>query len=104
MGQQEQDRCGRDPLVPDGDAVESTEGALDRRQQGREHEAAGQQEDGLGPADLSEEPACRLVGRPRDNPQHGVGDRERDEHDGAGGRHDAKTQTGHGSVRCSRCA
>jgi hypothetical protein len=65
--------------VPDDDAVETGECALDRRQQRRQHECAREEEDRLGAEDLADEAAGRLPGGPRGDPKEDVRDRDADE-------------------------
>jgi len=59
MRHEEQDGRDSDALVPDGDAIEAAERALDRVEEGRQHEAAREQEHGLG---LQSSPMKRPVG------------------------------------------
>ena len=73
--QQEHSRRRRAP-VPDDDAVETGECALDRRQQRRQRERAREEEDRLRAEDLADEAAGRLPGRPRGDPEDDVRDRD----------------------------
>jgi hypothetical protein len=73
---EQEDAGGGGAAMPHDRAVESAEGAFDGRAQGREHERARHEEDGLRSAQLAHEPAGRLTGRARDQPQDDISDRD----------------------------
>ena len=73
----QQDEAGdRNAAVPDRSPVDPVEPLLDPRQRADQHEADREEQDRLGPEELTQIGAARLVWRPDDGPQDSEPDHE----------------------------